>query len=237
LPDILEKIESLFADVASIEQAKELTQMALDEGISPVKIMRSMTDGLTRAGRKYEEGEFFLSELIMSGIMAQEVSKMLQPHMLNSSDDRLGKVVIGTVNGDIHDLGKNLVSMMLSCAGFEVVDLGVDVASEIFVKAVEKENPVIAAMSCLLTNAMNEMRGVIDGMEAAGVRRRVSVIVGGRPLTPGFAKEIGADWYGKDAIEGMKIARTMMKKEREKHVSREAQASNKSPILRQTNGS
>jgi methanogenic corrinoid protein MtbC1 len=211
--NLLETIEKSFAQVAPLEQVKSYVERALSERVSPVEIMQSMSHGLAMAGRKYEQGEFFLSELIMSGIMAQEVSNMLKPHLPSSKNQFFGKVVIATVKGDIHDLGKNLVSMMLSSAGFEVVDLGVDVPSQRLVDAVEREAPEIAAMSCLLTSAMDEMKNTMSGLEATGIRSRVKVLVGGRPITPDFAKEIGADGYGADAIEAVNAAKRTLKRE------------------------
>jgi len=208
LTSVLERIEDSFAQVSSVEQVKSLTATALVEGISPAEIMRSMSDGLAKAGRKYEKGEFFLSELIMSGIMAQEVSNLLKPHLSSSMSESFGKIVIGTVKGDIHDLGKSLVSMMLSSAGFEVMDLGVDVTSEKFVEAVEKERPRIAAMSCLLTSAMDEMKNTMNHLIEARIRSRVKVLIGGRPITNSFAKEIGADGYGEDAIQALNVAKS-----------------------------
>ena len=208
MTSVLERIEDSFAEVSSVEQVKTLTEMALAEGISPAEIMRSMSDGLLKAGRKYEQGEFFLSELIMSGIMAQEVSNLLKPHLSSSKNLSLGKIVIGTVKGDIHDLGKSLVSMMLSSAGFEVMDLGVDVTSEKFVEAIKKEGPRIAAMSCLLTSAMDEMKNTMSHLSEARVRSRVKVLIGGRPITNDFANEIGADGYGEDAIQALRIAKS-----------------------------
>ena len=191
---------------------KSRVEMALAEKIPPPKIIQSMREGLSTAGRKYEEGEYFLSELIMSGIMAQELSKMLRPHLQSSSNQVLGKVVIGTVKGDLHDIGKNLVSIMLSSVGFEVIDLGVDVSKEKFIEAVEKENPNIVGMSCLLTIAMDEMKETLDGLAEAGLRKKVRVLVGGRPITLDFAREIGADGYGSDAIEAVDAAVRALRK-------------------------
>jgi len=191
---------------------KSRVEMALAEKIPPPKIIQSMREGLSTAGRKYEEGEYFLSELIMSGIMAQELSKMLRPYLQSSSNQVLGKVVIGTVKGDLHDIGKNLVSIMLSSAGFEVIDLGVDVSKEKFIEAVEKENPNIVGMSCLLTIAMDEMKETLDGLAEAGLRKKVRVLVGGRPITLDFAREIGADGYGSDAIEAVDAAVRALRK-------------------------
>lgn len=211
-PSHLERIKNAFAEGASVEQVRSYVESALAEGISPIELMKSMRDGLAECGRRYEQGQFFLSDLIMSGIIAQEVSNMLKPHLLLSGESKsLGKVVIGTVKGDIHDLGKNLVSMMLSCAGFEIIDLGVDVSSTKFVDAVEGESPTIAAMSCLLTTAMGEMRNTMDLFKERNVRKRTKILVGGRPITSDFAREIGADGYAEDAIQAVDLARNTTK--------------------------
>jgi 5-methyltetrahydrofolate--homocysteine methyltransferase len=212
LVDLLKEIEESFAKVAPIEKTRECVERALTARISPVEIMQSMRDGLATAGKKYEQGEFFLSELIMSGIMAQEISNILKPHLQNSRNEPLGKVVICTVKGDVHDLGKNLVIMMLSSSGFDVIDLGVDVAPEKLVNTVVGENPAIAAMSCLLTTAMDQMKITIDQLTTMGIRKRVKVLVGGRPITSEFSKEIGADGYGPDAIEAVNVARGTINK-------------------------
>jgi len=212
ITSLLERIERAFAEVSGVDEMKRRVEMALAEKIPPFEIIQSMRQGLSTAGRKYEEGEYFLSELIMSGIMAQELSKMLKPYLQSSRDQVLGKVVIGTVKGDLHDIGKNLVSIMLSSAGFEIIDLGIDVSTEKFIGAVEKENPNIVAMSCLLTIAMDEMKETIDELAEAGQRRKVKVLVGGRPITLDFAREIGADGYGSDAVEAVKAAMGALRK-------------------------
>ena len=209
---LLEKIERAFAEVLGVDEMKTRVEMALAQNIPPFKIIQSMREGLSKAGRKYEEGEYFLSELIMSGIMAQELSKMLKPYIQSSRNQFLGKVIIGTVKGDLHDIGKNLVSTMLSSAGFEIIDLGVDVSTEKFIGAVEKENPDIVAMSCLLTIAMDEMKGTIDVLKQTGLEKKVKVLVGGRPITLDFAREIGADGYGSDAIEAVSAAMDALRK-------------------------
>jgi len=200
---LLEKIERAFAEISGIDTVKSLIETALTENIPPFEIIQSMREGLSTVGRKYENGEYFLSELIMSGIMAQELSKILKPHLQSSGNSVLGKVIIGTVKGDLHDIGKNLVSIMLSSVGFEIIDLGVDVPAEKFIAASGKENPDIIAMSCLLTIAMDEMKKTIDVLKQTGLRKNVKVLVGGRPITLDFAKEIGADGYGSDAIEAI----------------------------------
>jgi methanogenic corrinoid protein MtbC1 len=214
---LLQRIENSFAEVAPLEQVKSQVENALSDGVSAVEIMQTMSHGLARAGRKYENGEFFLSELIMVGIMAQEVSNMLKAHLPSSLSPSCAKVVIGTVKGDLHDLGKNLVSMMLCSAGFEILDLGVDVPAQRFVDVLQNETPGIVAMSCLLTTAMDEIKNTMNGLEAVGIRSRVKVLVGGRPITPHFAKEIGADGYGADAIEAVSAAKRAL----ERHVALE----------------
>jgi 5-methyltetrahydrofolate--homocysteine methyltransferase len=205
---VLERIKDSFAEVRSVEDVKNLTEEALAQEISPTEIMESMSDGLRSAGQKYEQGDFFLSELIMSGIMAQEVANILRPRMPRSVASSLGRVVIGTVKGDIHDLGKNLVAMLLSSGGFEVVDLGVDVSADKFVDAVKASEPNVAAMSCLLTTAMDEMKNTVNKLKETGARENVKILVGGRPITPEFAREINADGYAEDAIQALNVAKT-----------------------------
>jgi len=210
LSSLLEKIEKSFAEIEPIDQVKRNVEMALAENITALEIMRSMRNGLAEAGRKYEQGEFFLSELIMGGLLAQEVANILKPHILTSDNHPLSKVVICTVKGDVHDLGKNLVSMMLSSAGFQIIDLGVDVPSEKFVETVRKEKPTIAAMSCLLTSAMDEMKNTMSLMDETEFRRNVKILVGGRPVTLNYSREIGADGYGEDAIDALNIAKNLI---------------------------
>jgi methylmalonyl-CoA mutase cobalamin-binding domain/chain len=209
---LLDDIERAFAEVSGVDQMKSYVQAALTEGTSPLQILQSMRQGLSTAGKKYEQGEYFLSELIMSGIMAQELSVMLKPHLRTDGGQFLARIAIGTVKGDLHDIGKNLVSTMLSSAGFEIRDLGVDVLPEKFVEVVEKEKPRIIAMSCLLTVAMDAMKNVMDRLAESGLRRGVRVLVGGRPITPDFVERIGADGYGTDAIEAVTAARNVLTK-------------------------
>jgi 5-methyltetrahydrofolate--homocysteine methyltransferase len=209
LSSLLEKIEKSFAEIEPMDQVKRNIETALAENIPALEIMRSMRNGLAEAGRKYEQGKFFLSELIMGGLLAQEVANILKPHLLRSDNHPLCKVVICTVKGDVHDLGKNLVSMMLSSAGFQIIDLGVDVPSEKFVETVRKEKPTIA-MSCLLTSAMDEMKNTMSLMDETEFRRNVKILVGGRPVTLNYSKEIGADGYGEDAIDALNIAKSLI---------------------------
>lgn len=209
---LLEDIERTFAEVSGVDQMKSCVQAALAEGTSPLKIVESMRRGLSTAGRKYERGEYFLSELVMSGIMAQELSAMLKPYLRRDEGQFLARIAIGTVKGDLHDIGKNLVSTMLSSAGFEIQDLGVDVPPEKFVEIVKKEKPRMIAMSCLLTVAMDAMKNVMDRLAESGSRSAVKVLVGGRPITPDFVAQIGADGYGADAMEAVTAAKSALTK-------------------------
>lgn len=207
---LLEDIERAFAEVSGVDQMRSCVQAALAEGTSPLRIVQSMRDGLSVAGRKYERGEYFLSELVMTGIMAQELSSMLKPYLQRDGGEFLAKIAIGTVQGDLHDIGKNLVSTMLSSAGFEIRDLGVDVPPEKFVQIVNNEKPRIVAMSCLLTVAMDAMKKVMGQLVESGLRSEVKVLVGGRPITPEFAEGIGADGYGENAIEAVDVAKSAL---------------------------
>lgn len=207
---LLEDIERAFAEVSGVDQMRSCVQAALAEGTSPLRIVQSMRDGLSVAGRKYERGEYFLSELVMTGIMAQELSSMLKPYLQRDGGEFLARIAIGTVQGDLHDIGKNLVSTMLSSAGFEIRDLGVDVPPEKFVQIVNNEKPRIVAMSCLLTVAMDAMKKVMGQLVESGLRSEVKVLVGGRPITPEFAEGIGADGYGENAIEAVDVAKSAL---------------------------
>jgi 5-methyltetrahydrofolate--homocysteine methyltransferase len=209
---LLEDVERAFADVSGVDKVKRLVEAALAEGTAPLEILQRMRTGLSAAGKKYEQGQYFLSELIMSGIMAQELSAMLKPYLPRSGGQSLARIAIGTVKDDLHDIGKNLVSTMLSSAGFEIRDLGVDVPPEKFVEVVEKEKPSMIAMSCLLTIAMDTMKNVVDQLRESGLRRHVKVLAGGRPITPDFVADIGADGYGADAIEAVSVAKSVLMK-------------------------
>lgn len=182
---------------------------ALQNNIDPSSILGAITDGMEIIGEKFQRCEYFLPELIMAGEIAKEVLKILKLHLKPEElkMKRLGKVVIGTVKGDLHDIGKNIVVMMLEAAGFEVIDLGVDVPSDEFIKAVKEHNADIVAMSALLTVTMPEMKTVIDELKKAGLRDKVKVIVGGAPVTQEYANLIGADGYGETAFDGVRICK------------------------------
>ena len=181
-------------------EAVAATRDALAAGTDPGAIMK---DGLIAAmsvvGQKYSSGEFFLPQMMIAARAMTEVIPVLKPHLVGEAAESRGKAVIGTVQGDFHDIGKNIVRMMLEGAGYEVVDLGVDVPADKFVETVRREAPQFVLMSALITLTMESMRRTIQALEAAGLRSVVKIGVGGAPLTHKFAAEIGADFYSEDA--------------------------------------
>lgn len=181
-------------------QVVENVKIALDNQVSPVEILnQGMIDAMGEVGRLFEEGEYFVPEMLIAARAMQKGLEILKPHLADIELQSSGKIVIGTVKGDLHDIGKNLVIMMLEGAAFEVVDLGVDVSPEQFAEAIIEQKPQIVAMSALLTTTMPNMKKVIDYLVEKGLRDSVKVIVGGAPVTAGFAEKIGADGYAEDA--------------------------------------
>jgi corrinoid protein of di/trimethylamine methyltransferase len=169
--------------------------------------------GMVEVGARFERGEYFLPELVEAGELFNSLmERYVLPRLSTRAGGSRGLVVIGTVRGDIHDIGKNLVALMLRVNGFEVVDLGVDVSPERFVEAVKKYRPDILGMSALLSTTMLEMRNVIDALKSAGLRDKVKVIVGGAPVTEEFAREIGADAYGRDAVDAVEKCIRLLEK-------------------------
>ncbi|MGB9717256.1 MAG: cobalamin B12-binding domain-containing protein [Thermoproteota archaeon] len=193
--------------------SKRLAEEAVSKGIPPNEIItKAISSAMEEVGKKFEASEYFLSELIVAGEIGKEISQMLQPYMKGSEIKKIGKVVIGTVKGDLHDIGKNIFGMMMEAAGFEVIDLGNDVPAEAFVEAVRNHKPDIVGMSALLTVTMVEMENVINELRKAGLRDKVKVIIGGAPITEDYAKRIGADGYGKDAVVGVDICKAWVGK-------------------------
>jgi len=189
------------------QRAKELTQQALDEGLQPRKIVvDGIAVGMEVVGEKYYANEFYVPELLI----AQRAMKESLQLMSGTPLDHIGTVVIGTVKGDLHDIGKNLVAAMLEGAGFKVVDLDVSVTSEQFVKAAQEHSANIVAMSALLTTTMTNMRDTIQALEQAGIRDKVRVLIGGAPLTQDYADEIKADAYAPDAASAVEKAKALL---------------------------
>jgi corrinoid protein of di/trimethylamine methyltransferase len=209
-------LEKLKQCVASFDEEGivKACKEALAAGIAPSRlIVDGMAKGMDVVGAKYEAGEYFLSELIMAGETMTAGMKIVEPMLKNGAYERIGTVIIGTVSGDVHDIGKNIVAMLLTATGFDVNDLGVDVPANRFLEELRTHRPDIMAMSALLTLAMPEMENVIRKVEEVGLRHNVKlIVVGGTPITEDFAKKIGADAYGPTAVAGVKMCRELMAK-------------------------
>lgn len=189
----------------------ELTGRALDEGASPTDILsKGLQMGMAEIGRRFREGECYVPEVLLAARAMHAGLDVLRPKLAETGMPTIGKVVIGTVAGDLHDIGKNLVAMMLEGAGFDVVDLGIDVPIDKFVAAVKEHSPQVVGMSALITTTMPAMKQVIAAMGDAGVRSKVKVIVGGAPVTSEYAKQIGADGYGASAGEAVEVCKSLI---------------------------
>lgn len=207
---ILEDLRKSVID-GELESTQELVHKALAENISPEKIL---TDGLiaamTEVGRMFENGEFFVPEMLISARAMKGGLAILRPQLAAANIKAIGKVAIGTVQGDLHDIGKNLVGMMLEGAGFEVIDLGVDVSPEKYVAAVKEHHPDLIGCSALLTTTMPRMKDILLALQTAGLRDMVKVMIGGAPVTEQYATDIGADIYAPNAASAADRARQSM---------------------------
>ena len=184
---------------------------ALDAGVDPATVLNeAMISAMSEVGRLFEEGEYFVPEMLVSARAMQGGLAILKPRLVATDFKPQGKIVLGTVKGDLHDIGKNLVGMMLEGAAFEIVDLGSDVSPEQFVEAVQSTGANIVAMSALLTTTMPGMKATIEALKNAGLRDQVKVMVGGAPLTDAYAREIGADGYSSDASRAVVLAKSLM---------------------------
>jgi 5-methyltetrahydrofolate--homocysteine methyltransferase len=188
--------------------AAELTQAALDEGIDPRAVLEAMTAAMDSVGRKFQEGELFVPEMLIAARAMKAGMAILEPVLLAAGVAPEFTAVVGTVEGDLHDIGKNLVGMMWKGAGFEVVDLGVNVPAEKFVEAAKDRGAHIVGVSALLTTTMPNMRAVVEAIRAAGLPAKV--LIGGAPTTPEFAAQIGADGYAPDAGAAVDLARRLL---------------------------
>lgn len=207
MQEILEKICDCVVSI-DIKNIRALVKEAMAEGISPYDVlMRGMGKGMGIVGEKYEKGEYFLTELIGAGEVMKEGMVELTPHLEAGRIEHIGKVVLGTVRGDIHDIGKNIVGMLLGAAGFEVIDLGVDVPSKGFVEKVKETGAGIVGVSAMLTTTMGGIKDVVDELNREGLGKKVKVIIGGAPITDEYAREIGADAAAKDAAHGVRVCR------------------------------
>ena len=188
-----------------------LIQQGLDQGLAPKEILdNGLVAGMDEVGNLFKCGEIFVPEVLTSADAMQAGLQVLRPHLIASGTKLIGKIVIATVKGDLHDIGKNLVAMMCEGAGFEVIDLGVDVDSAQFVEAVKQHRPDIIGMSALLTTTMRSMSMTIQALQEAGLRDTVKIIVGGAPVDAAFAQRIGADGYGSNAPNAVELAKSLV---------------------------
>lgn len=202
--EILKRIEDAVVR-RNIDEVKELTQKALDQKISPNDILsKGLIKGLETIGILFERQEIFVPELLMAGMAMTDALAILKPIMVKSDVPPVGKMVIGTVEGDVHDIGKNIVSMMFTGSGFQVTDLGIDVPAQKFVETVEKEKPDVLALSCLYTPTRLAMHDVIQLLKEKNLRNKVKIIIGGAPIDQNFADMVGADGYAPDPPSGVK---------------------------------
>ncbi|MBI9090602.1 MAG: corrinoid protein [Desulfobacterium sp.] len=193
------------------EKVAELTQAALDAGVSAKDILdQALIAGMDIVGARMESGEMFIPEVLMSAQAMGGAVEILKPLLSEEDSAGVGKVVLGTVKGDLHDIGKNLVSMMLESAGFEVINMGVDVDPDAFIKAIKDNDADILALSALLTTTMPMMAQTIKSVEESGLRDKIKILVGGAPVNQSYADEIGADGYAPDAGSASKLAKSLM---------------------------
>lgn len=193
------------------KKAYAATEAALAAGALPMEIItESMVPAMDEVGRLFEAEEYFVPELLLAARAMRGALGLLRPLMVASGQKLSTRVVIGTVKGDLHDIGKNIVASMLEGSGFEVIDLGADVAPEAFVAAVQQRNPQVVCMSALLTVTMPAMKTTIEALTAAGLRGQVKVLVGGAPVTPQYAREIGADGYSENASGAVGVVRGLL---------------------------
>ncbi|MBC7329180.1 corrinoid protein [bacterium] len=197
--------------VGNANAAKELTEKALAENIPAKTILDdALIPGMMVVGEKFKNNEYYVPEVLIAARAMYAALDLLRPILSQSDIEPIGTVVIGTVKGDLHDIGKNLVRMMLEGGGFKVIDLGVDVAPEKFIEAIKENNAQILAMSALLTTTMPSMKITIDALKEAGLRDKVKVMVGGAPVTQQWADEIGADGYAPDAASAVDKAKELI---------------------------
>ncbi|HNS50526.1 MAG TPA: corrinoid protein [Anaerolineae bacterium] len=206
---ILEDIASNLYN-GEAEEVAQLVERALSQGLKPNEILQGgLIAGMDDVGRDFKAGDLYVPEVLIAARAMHAGMGILRPLLAESDASSAGKFLIGTVKGDLHDIGKNLVKMMLEGAGFETVDLGTDVDPKAFVEAVRHHKPSLLGMSALLTTTMVQMKTTIEALEEAGVRQSVKIMIGGAPVTDGYARQIGADAYAPDAASAVDVARSL----------------------------
>lgn len=210
MAEILDQMaKELFAGNA--KAVAELTQKALDEGFAPQEILtEGLIKGMNEVGVKFKANEIYVPEVLIAARAMKAGMAILRPKLAETGVKPVGQMVIGTVKGDLHDIGKNLVSMMMEGAGFEVIDLGIDVPAEKFIQAIKEHQPQLVGMSALLTTTMIQIRENIKAFQESGVRDKVKVMIGGAPVTQKFADEVGADGYAPDAASAVDKAKELL---------------------------
>ena len=206
MPDLKQLYDSVVSGDAKATQA--ITQQALADGVDPLKLVNDyMVPAMDEVGRRFEANEYFVPELLISARAMKAALELIRPILTARGDKPVGRVAIGTVKGDLHDIGKNLVGSLLEGGGFEVIDLGVNVSPEKFIETVNAKQANVIAMSALLTTTMPSMKTTIDALKQAGVRNKVKVLIGGAPITQKYADEIGADGYSENAVGAVALAK------------------------------
>jgi methanogenic corrinoid protein MtbC1 len=201
------ELAKLLSDLKEPE-ALEFVEKALEKGVDPAQLLGEAKDGMNVVGQRFGSGEYFIPDLVFSGEILRGIVKRIEPHLKKEEEsERLGKVVIGTVAGDIHDIGKDLVVFMLDVNGFDVVDLGVDVPAPKFVDAVKETGSKIVGLSGFLTLAFESMKATVEAIKGAGLRDQVKIMIGGGQIEEQVREFTGADAYGKDAMEAVKLAK------------------------------
>jgi 5-methyltetrahydrofolate--homocysteine methyltransferase len=210
MSELYEKLSTVVLEGDS-EASPGLVQKALDEGLSAFDILQNgLVVGMGEVGARFKRGDMFVPEVLMSAEAMHAGMDVLRPLLSEAEGEMMGKIVLGTVKGDLHDIGKNLVGMMCEGAGFEVVNLGFNVEPEEFVSAIKEHQPDVVGMSALLTTTMRAMGYTIKAIEEAGLRDQVKIIVGGAPVDAEFAERIGADGYGSNAVHGSEVAQQLV---------------------------
>jgi methanogenic corrinoid protein MtbC1 len=213
MTDVLEDLGGAIGKLDSEEHVKTLLSAALSQGFSASEIVeKGVRKGLQAVGEKYEAGEYFLSELLYAGSLVEGLLRTLKPRMSDQELERKGVIVLGTVRGDIHDIGKNIFKMLADSSGFEVHDLGVDVDPAAFVDEVKKSTPDVLGLSALLTTTLVEMKSTVEVVRRAGVKSNLKILLGGNAVKKEFASQIGADAGVLDAVEGLEVSKRWMQK-------------------------
>ena len=210
MSEIFEQLSTCVLE-GDAEKAESLTKQAVADGIPANDILnKGLVVGMAEVGDRFKRGDMFVPEVLMSAEAMHAGQEVLRPLLAESETDRMGKILLGTVKGDLHDIGKNLVGMMCEGSGFEVIDLGFNVDPEVFVESIKVHQPDIVGMSAMLTTTMRAMGYTIKAIEEAGLRDKVKVIVGGAPVDEEFSQRIGADGYGSNAVSGPELAKNLL---------------------------